>query len=142
MLLPWLRWAHRFQRPRGNAYPLRLEERIRNYCFGWLELDIPLDDIIEHFSELHKNLPVKKIADDSKKIWMEYQTDPDSIILKIHSPKNEMLAEKPNPKKMEIIENDKEQTWHNTQVDLGQPIELDVMGKKLLISGFALKWGN
>lgn len=138
MLLPWLRWVHRFQRPRGSAYPLILEERIRNYCFGWLELDIPLDDIIEHFGGLHPNLPVEQIADQAKKLFAEYQENPDQVLLKIHS----------NPKSQKQTEIEKvnaepiRQTWHDTQVNLGQPLELDVLGKKLMISSFSLKWAN
>ena len=135
MLLPWLRWAHRFQRPRGTAYPLQMEERIRNYAFGWLELNIPLDDIDEHFSGNFPNMPVKKILSDARALHNAYKEHPDEVILKIHSPRNEQ-------NKVEVLPDKKEQVWHDTQVELGQPLELDVMGNKLLISSFGLTWGK
>ena len=49
--LPFLRWVHRFNRPRGVPYPLKVEDKIRNYLIGHKELGLPLDDIIEHFGE-------------------------------------------------------------------------------------------
>jgi hypothetical protein len=49
--LPWLRWLHRFGRPRGVSYPLSVEDRIWNYVVGWTELGLPLDSIFDHFLE-------------------------------------------------------------------------------------------
>ena len=36
--LPGFKWMHRFGRPQGVKYPLRLQDRIWNYFVGWLEL--------------------------------------------------------------------------------------------------------
>lgn len=36
--IPQLKWAHRFGRPDGVKYPLKLEDRVWNYFVGWLEL--------------------------------------------------------------------------------------------------------
>ncbi len=36
--LPQLKWNHRFGRPNGVPYPNILEERVWNYCVGWLEI--------------------------------------------------------------------------------------------------------
>ena len=36
--LPGLKWNHRFDRPRGVPYPNILEDRIRNYFIGWLDI--------------------------------------------------------------------------------------------------------
>ena len=63
--LPWLRWVHRFDRPRGNVYPLHMEERIRNYAFGWLEVDKDINEMTEHFLELHPHIPVRRIVEDA-----------------------------------------------------------------------------
>lgn len=54
--LPNFGWLHRFGRPNGVKYPLRLEDRIWNYLIGWLELkkDVShpmVQQIIENFSE-------------------------------------------------------------------------------------------
>lgn len=52
--LPALGWLHRFGRPghKGGApYPLRLEDRVRNYVIGLTEIGIPLDRAHEHFTK-------------------------------------------------------------------------------------------
>jgi hypothetical protein len=36
--LPQFKWLHRFGRPGGVPYPLKIEDRIWNYFIGWLEL--------------------------------------------------------------------------------------------------------
>lgn len=47
---PWLRWVHRFGRPYGVTYPLKIEDRIRNYFIGHDELKLDLKPIFEHFT--------------------------------------------------------------------------------------------
>lgn len=52
--LPQFGWVHRFGRPSGVKYPLRLEDRIWNYFVGWLEITKdPNNEVIlgayEHF---------------------------------------------------------------------------------------------
>jgi glycosyltransferase involved in cell wall biosynthesis len=54
--VPQFKWLHRFGRPNGVKYPLRLEDRIWNYFVGWLELkkdpDHPMiKEIYENFSQ-------------------------------------------------------------------------------------------
>jgi glycosyltransferase involved in cell wall biosynthesis len=36
--VPKFKWLHRFGRPDGVKYPLRIEDRIWNYIVGWMEL--------------------------------------------------------------------------------------------------------
>lgn len=36
--LPQLQWLHRFGRPDGVPFPLKLEDRVWNYFIGWLEI--------------------------------------------------------------------------------------------------------
>ena len=50
--LPFFRWLHRFPRPRGVPYPLRLEHRIHNYFVGFQELGLDIQPIIDHFKEV------------------------------------------------------------------------------------------
>jgi hypothetical protein len=58
--LPFLRWLHRFDRPSGVKYPLKLDDRIKNYFIGHSELGLPHDDIIEHFeSKVPKDSLIK-----------------------------------------------------------------------------------
>jgi hypothetical protein len=50
LCLPFLRWLHRFGRPQGTSYPLRRENRVRNYLLGRVELGLPYEDVIDHFA--------------------------------------------------------------------------------------------
>lgn len=50
LCLPFLRWMHRFGRPDGPNYPLTLENKVRNYILGHLELGLDVKPIFEHFS--------------------------------------------------------------------------------------------
>jgi hypothetical protein len=49
--LPWMGWAHRFGRPKGVSYRLALEDKIKNYIFGHIELGKDLQEIYDHFTE-------------------------------------------------------------------------------------------
>lgn len=49
LCLPWLRWTHRFGRPYGPPFPLKIEDRIKNYLIGHNELKLNLSPIFEHF---------------------------------------------------------------------------------------------
>ncbi|MAF24268.1 hypothetical protein CL634_01585 [bacterium] len=56
LCLPFLKWMHRFGRPDGVKFPLTLENKVRNYMIGWLELykdpnNEKVQSIIDHFSE-------------------------------------------------------------------------------------------
>lgn len=62
--LPFLRWVHRFDRPRGVQYPLIIEERIRNYLVGHRELELPYDEIIEHFNETQPHVNIQNLIDN------------------------------------------------------------------------------
>lgn len=59
LCLPFLRWIHRFNRPRGIPYPLTVDHKFRNYVLGLTELGLPLEPAIEHFSAI---LPADVIA--------------------------------------------------------------------------------
>jgi glycosyltransferase involved in cell wall biosynthesis len=50
LCLPMLRWLHRFGRPAGVPYPLTVENKVRNYLLGKLELGLPYDDVLDHFT--------------------------------------------------------------------------------------------
>ena len=47
--IPWLRWVHRFGRPKGVPYRLVLEDRVFNYILGRRELALPYQDVLTHF---------------------------------------------------------------------------------------------
>jgi hypothetical protein len=60
LCLPWLRWMHRFGRPRGVPYPLSIEGKLRNYVLGHTELGLDLAPVLEHFSLY---LPAARVAE-------------------------------------------------------------------------------
>lgn len=49
LCLPFLRWIHRFRRPRGVPYLVKKEDKIRNYYIGFLELGLDISSITNHF---------------------------------------------------------------------------------------------
>lgn len=50
LCLPFLRWMHLFHQT-DPPYPITLEDRVRNYMIGHVELGKSLSPIIEHFRE-------------------------------------------------------------------------------------------
>jgi len=52
LCLPFLRWVHRFGRPRGVSYPLTVDDKFRNYVIGLVELGLPIEPAVEHFAGL------------------------------------------------------------------------------------------
>lgn len=51
LCLPFLRWMHRFERPRGLPFPNTWEDRVRNYMIGWSELGLPVGPVEAYFRE-------------------------------------------------------------------------------------------
>ena len=49
LCLPFLRWTHRFRRPRGIPYKVSVEDKIRNYYIGFVELGLNTDEITNYF---------------------------------------------------------------------------------------------
>ncbi|HJT33857.1 MAG TPA: DUF6171 family protein, partial [Pirellulales bacterium] len=49
LCLPFLRWNHRFGRPRGVPFPLTRWNKARNYVLGHQEMGWPLDPVRNHF---------------------------------------------------------------------------------------------
>lgn len=66
LCLPKFEWVHRFGRPGGVHYPLRLEDRVWNYFVGWYELGDPemVKQITEVFS---KRIPRNRVIEISSK---------------------------------------------------------------------------
>ena len=62
LCLPFLRWVHRFGRPRGTSYENAWEDRIRNYMIVARELGRDGSDVIDHFRAHLGAETVKSIA--------------------------------------------------------------------------------
>jgi hypothetical protein len=67
LCLPFLRWLHRFQRPRGVPYPNLWDDRIRNYLIGADELGLETGPIEEHFSEFLSKAKVDQVWRDLRR---------------------------------------------------------------------------
>jgi glycosyltransferase involved in cell wall biosynthesis len=63
--LPWLQWAHRFNRPYGMKYPVRIEDKIFNYVVGHVELGLDIAPVIEHFSEFMPREAVMRVVKEA-----------------------------------------------------------------------------
>ncbi len=60
---PACRWMHRFGRPAGVPYPMKVADRIFNYIIGRKELGLPFADVIEHFGEVGDTKAVRDAVD-------------------------------------------------------------------------------
>ncbi len=69
LCLSWLKWIHRFARPKGVPYPLNLKDRVINYLIGWIELGLDYSEILEFFKN---NLNAEKIAECLKELSSIY----------------------------------------------------------------------
>jgi hypothetical protein len=49
LCLPFLRWSHRFRRPNGTPYKVCLDDKIRNYYIGFLELGLDVSEITNYY---------------------------------------------------------------------------------------------
>ncbi len=78
LCLPWLRWVHRFTRPAGVPYPLTVEDKLRNYLLGHLELGLDTAPVLAHFAE---HLPTERIDAVVEQVMPEVprRRDPDAV---------------------------------------------------------------
>lgn len=72
--LPSFQWVHRFNRPNGIKYPLKLVDRIWNYIVGWIELyndpEHPMiKDIRKNFEKKMKIEDIDKMIDDALNLY-------------------------------------------------------------------------
>ena len=140
LCLPFLRWVHRFQRPRGISYPLNIQERIRNYALGWSELGLDLGEVVAHFRETHPHAPAEQICEDARKLWQRFQASetPDAFIDETRKP-DENVEATPAPLPFEMNKKGVE-TWHDTTVDFGGPVEVQVYGRTLRLARLNATW--
>jgi uncharacterized membrane protein YphA (DoxX/SURF4 family) len=64
LCLPWFRWMHRFGRPAGVPFPLRVEDKFRNYLLGHAELGLDTRPVVEHFSRYLQEEQVRAVLQD------------------------------------------------------------------------------
>lgn len=66
LCLPFLRWMHRFGRPKGVPYPLNIDDRIKNYFIGHLELGLDCSAIFDHFKECKSEQQLNSMYAEAK----------------------------------------------------------------------------
>jgi hypothetical protein len=65
LCVPWLRWMHRFGRPKGTPYPLTVDDKFRNYLLGHTELGLDTAPVLDHFSQYLAPGRVAQIAGEA-----------------------------------------------------------------------------
>lgn len=55
LMLPWLKWVHRFSRPGGVPYINEYIDRVKNYFIGWHENKQSTQEIIDYFATDNNN---------------------------------------------------------------------------------------
>ena len=68
LCLPWLRWVHRFGRPAGAPYPLRLRDRITNYLIGHREVGLDEAQVLEHFRGIATEAEIVEAVRDAEAV--------------------------------------------------------------------------
>ena len=67
LCLPFLKWIHRFSRPKGVPYPLQIVDRIFNYIVGWTELGWNHREAITYFTgKVSQDELFRSITDSAK----------------------------------------------------------------------------
>ena len=66
--LTFLKWIHRFGRPKGVPYPLSVVDRIFNYIVGWTEIGWNHREVINYFNKKVTQEELFKAISDSSKI--------------------------------------------------------------------------
>ena len=64
--LPFFRWLHRFGRPAGIPYNLKMDDRIINYIIGRIELGMEFSDVKQHFINYISEGHFEKMVDLAK----------------------------------------------------------------------------
>jgi hypothetical protein len=68
LCLPWLRWGHRFERPTGVPYSLSIEDKLRNFVIGHVELGLELQPVLEHFAEFLSQDKIDAITTEAVRV--------------------------------------------------------------------------
>jgi glycosyltransferase involved in cell wall biosynthesis len=69
LLLPFLRWSHKFSRVGAVPFRLTAEDRLRNYLIGHAELGLDIQPILQHFA---LQLPPDRLKVFSETILKHY----------------------------------------------------------------------
>src|SRR6266545_1226151 len=85
LCLLWFRRMHRFERPAGVPFPLRVEDKLRNYLIGHLEVNLDIRPVVEHFgNHLSPHLVCNMLAEirgsEAPESWPQDLPSPKSTV--------------------------------------------------------------
>ena len=95
-----------------------------NYFIGWLSLQRDTAEMEKHFKTLNPEIDVDHLKADAI-TWLE---------LFVKAPTNAL--------ERRFVKGEKTEVWHDTQIGLAQPLEIDIFGSKLKINGIAVGWAK
>jgi hypothetical protein len=79
LCLPFFRWLHRFRINEKVSYPLKIEDRIRNYTLGHLDNELNVEEIRNYFLRNRPNMEVDEIINETIELHNLYIENPDLI---------------------------------------------------------------
>ena len=145
LLLPWLRWVHRFQRPRGISYPLLMEERIQNYFIGWEELGQDPQEIHDHFAKTFPHIDRDRLQREAKKLLDDLAKDRDETIRKRFEVVVPFKEKETKVKEKEVRKKDPNkivELWNTTKVELGEALSINLPEDRLIVKSFEVSWSR
>lgn len=80
---PGMRWLHRFGRPGGVPYPMKVADRIANYIIGRMELGLGYADVLDHF----KSIGDANAVAEAVKLVDGYGVTPATTAVAVNDPK-------------------------------------------------------
>jgi len=85
LCLLWFRRMHRFERPAGVPFPLRVEDKLRNYLIGHLEVNLDIRPVVEHFGNhlsphLVRNMLEEIRGSEAPESWPQDLPSPKSTV--------------------------------------------------------------
>lgn len=120
--LPWLRWMHRFQRPNKAPYSNVIQDRIVNYLIGFSEVGWNKNTVVNHFKTNFPDIDYPTLVNATEEMLEAYHEDPEEVL------------------KLRFNKTKETKTWHNTLVKLDTPLELELMGKEILVKAFGFEY--
>jgi hypothetical protein len=77
ILLPFLRWVHKYFKSRPISFKLIREAKVRNYILGFQELGLPVEEIYNHFVSLDYRQDGESLQEH---LIREHSVSKDSIV--------------------------------------------------------------
>ena len=76
LCLPFFRWLHRFRVQESVTYPLKIEDRVRNYALGHLDNGKDVEEVRNYFLQHRPNMEVDEMVNQAIDIYEAYIDSP------------------------------------------------------------------